>query len=76
MTSNSLTENEERDIPSHIFKTIFGLHASVIFKTQICVVSSSFEGSYDPRSYWSIGRTNSHDSQIPVGIAASGSRDW
>ena len=50
MTSNSLTENEERDIPSHIFKTIFGLHASVIFKTQICVVSSSFDGSYDPRS--------------------------
>ena len=31
MTSNSLTENEERDIPSHIFKIFFGLHASVIF---------------------------------------------
>ena len=31
MTSNSLTENEEHDIPSHILKTIFGLHASVIF---------------------------------------------
>ena len=29
MTSNSLTENEERDIPSQILKTIFGLHASV-----------------------------------------------
>ena len=26
MTANSLTENEEQDIPSHIFKTIFGLH--------------------------------------------------
>ena len=30
MTSNSLTEKEEQDIPSHILKTIFGLHASVI----------------------------------------------
>ena len=26
-----LTENEEHDIPSQILKTIFGLHASVIF---------------------------------------------
>ena len=32
MASNSLTENEEHDIPSHILKTIFGLHASVIFR--------------------------------------------
>ena len=31
MTSNSLTENKEQDIPSQILKTIFGLHASVIF---------------------------------------------
>ena len=31
MTSNSLTENEEHDIPSHILKTIGGLHASIIF---------------------------------------------
>ena len=31
MTSNSLTENEEQDIPSPILKTIFGMHASVIF---------------------------------------------
>ena len=31
MTSNSLTDNEERHIPSQILKTIFGLHASVIF---------------------------------------------
>ena len=31
MTSNSSTENEEHDIPSHIFKTIVGLHASIIF---------------------------------------------
>ena len=32
MTSNSLTENEEQFMPSHILKTIFGLHASVIFR--------------------------------------------
>ena len=30
MTSNASTENAEYDIPSHILKTIFGLHASVI----------------------------------------------
>ena len=29
--NNSLTENGEHDIPSQILKTIFGLHASVIF---------------------------------------------
>ena len=28
MTSNSLTENEEHDIPSHILKTIFGLQVN------------------------------------------------
>ena len=31
MTSISLTENEEQDIPSHILETISGLYASVIF---------------------------------------------
>ena len=30
MTSNFLTESEEHDILSQIFKTIFGLHASII----------------------------------------------
>ena len=34
MTSNSITEKEEYDIPSQILKTIFGLHASVIFRPQ------------------------------------------
>ena len=34
MTSNSWIENEEHDIPSQILKTIFGLHASVIFSPQ------------------------------------------
>ena len=48
MTSNSLTKNEEHDIPSQILKTIFGLRASVIFLDPICVVSSTFEGSSDP----------------------------
>ena len=48
MTSNSLTENKEHGIPSQILKTIFGLHASVIFYTSICVVSYTFEGSSDP----------------------------
>ena len=38
MTTNSLTENEEHDIPSQILKIIFELHASVIFKPQFSVV--------------------------------------
>ena len=32
MTFYSLTENEEHDIPSHIWKTIFGLHTAVIYR--------------------------------------------
>ena len=36
MTSNSLTENDEHDIPSHILKTIFVLHASVISDPNMC----------------------------------------
>ena len=35
MTSNSLTENEEHDIPSHILKPIFGLHVSVLLDTNM-----------------------------------------
>ena len=46
VTSNSLTENDEHDIPSQILKTIFGLHASA-FLTQKCMVSSSFLDSFD-----------------------------
>ena len=49
MTYNSLTQNEEHDIPSQILKTIFGLHASAIFQTTVCVVSRSIVGSYDPK---------------------------
>ena len=42
MTYNSLTDNEEQDIPSHILKTIFGLHTSVILRRkyvwlQVCL---------------------------------------
>ena len=36
MTSNSLTENEEHDIPSQIVKTIFGLHASDFLDPNMC----------------------------------------
>ena len=36
MTSNSLTENEEHDIPSQILKTIFGLHDSFILEPNMC----------------------------------------
>ena len=36
MTSNSLTENEEHDIRSHILKTIFGLHASYFLDPNVC----------------------------------------
>ena len=38
----------EFDMFSQILKTIFGLHASVIFQTPICVVSSTFVGASDP----------------------------
>ena len=36
MPSNSVTENEEHDIPSQILKTTFGLHASVILDPNMC----------------------------------------
>ena len=49
MTSNSLTENEEHDIPSQISKNIFGLRASVVFKPPISVISNTFLGSWDPK---------------------------
>ena len=42
MTSNSLTENEEHDIPSQILKTIFGLHASSYFLDQDMCGSQHF----------------------------------
>ena len=34
MIFNLLTENEEHYVPSQILMTIFGLHASVIFRPQ------------------------------------------
>ena len=48
MTSNSLTENEEHDIPSQIVETIFGLHASVIFKLQYVWFLTHFWGPKIP----------------------------
>ena len=36
MTSNSLTENEEHESPSHILKIIFLLHASYFLAPNIC----------------------------------------
>ena len=47
MTSNSLTENEEHDIPLQILKTMFELHASVFRPQYVC---STFVGSSDPNS--------------------------
>ena len=48
MTSNSLTENEEHDIPSQILKTIFGLHASVIFRPTYVWFPSHLKGHMIP----------------------------
>ena len=50
MTSNSLTENEEHNIPSQILKTIFGLHASVIFKPQYVYFLTHLWGPETPNS--------------------------
>ena len=49
MTSNSLTENEELDIPSQILKTIFGLRASVISRPQYAWFLEHFVSSSDPK---------------------------
>ena len=48
MTPDSLTVNEEHNIPSQMLETIFRLHVSVIFRPQ-CVVSSTFVGSSDAK---------------------------
>ena len=50
MTSNSLTENEEHDIPSQFLKTIFGLHASVIFLPKYVWFSEHLYGHVIPNS--------------------------
>ena len=50
MASNSLTENEEHDIPSQILKTIFGLHASVIFQSQYVWFLTHLWGPEIPKS--------------------------
>ena len=50
MTSNSLIENEEHDIPSQILKTIFGLHVSVIFRPQYVWFPEHLWGHVIPNS--------------------------
>ena len=47
MTSNSLTENEEHNIPPQILKTLFGLHALVIFNNMGDFYSNTIAGSWD-----------------------------
>ena len=51
MTSNSLTENGEHGIPSQILKTIFGLHASVIFRPQYVWFPVHLKGHLIPLCY-------------------------
>ena len=48
MTSNSLKENEEHHIPSQILKTIFGLHASVIFRPKYVWFPVHLKGAMIP----------------------------
>ena len=48
MASNSLTENEEHDISSQILKTIFGFHASVIFRPKYVWFPVDLEGPVVP----------------------------
>ena len=50
MASNSSTENKEHDIPSQILKTIFGLHASVIFRPQYVWFLAHLSGPVIPNS--------------------------
>ena len=55
MTSNSLTENEKQDIPSHILKTIFGLHASVIFRPKYLWFPVHLKGPMIPGTVFTKG---------------------
>ena len=50
MTYNPLTENEEHDIPSQSLKTIFGLHASAIFRPQYVWFLTHLYGLVIPNS--------------------------
>ena len=51
MISYSLTEKEEHGIPSQIFKIIFGLHASVIFRPQYVWFPVDLKGLLIPLWY-------------------------
>ena len=48
MAPNSLTENEEHNIPSQILKTIFGLHTSAIFTSQYAWFLTHLQGPVIP----------------------------
>ena len=50
MTFNSLTENEEHDIPSQMLKTISGLHASGIFRPQYVLFPELLQDPVIPNS--------------------------
>ena len=60
--SNSLTENKEQDIPSHMLKTIFGLYASVIFRPKYVWFPVGLKGPVipDPRGWLAELKLRSH----------------
>ena len=44
MTSNSLTQNEEQDIPSHNFENHFGLHACYFLDPNVWALAHLYVG--------------------------------
>ena len=63
-TFYSLTENEEHDIPKQILKTIFGLHASVIFRPQYVWFLTHLQGLVIPNSSGHSTRVDMYSHQI------------
>ena len=49
MPLNSLTWNEEHDIPSQILQIILDFMPQLFFHTPICVASFTFEFWFDPK---------------------------
>ena len=58
MTFNSLTENEEHDIPSQNFKTVFGLHACYFFRPQYVWFLAHLLGPVIPNSSGQLSELN------------------
>ena len=52
----------------HNFEDHLGFHASVIFQTQIWVVSGTLVCWFDPKTLWSIGRINAlyHSTRVDL----------